>query len=324
MAQPGHSPFRDGFAALWHEPALFAAELTWRWCFGLAAWSLVIASGAWFLDSLTISPGDRFLLNSLQPQLLSSALRHIFRGSLSRFLWEQIVLLAGLTLLWTFAATAGRVANLRRLIAMFSADEDSSSMSWGFAEVFVLTLLRAMWTLIAVAGVLISLAGGVVLAHDHRAGRAAAALAFGIGLSWAFGTVLNWFFGLAPLFCVRNRVAAPEGLIEAADFLSRQSGRLIGLGLVFGIIRLIWAGTMFFVLFAPLKLTHHLAPGWIALVMGMVLLLYFAGADLLYLARLGAYVSLAEDESRAPETPEVIAPLQAPALEDPVPLVGPA
>ena len=35
---------QDGFAALRHEPALLAAELTWRWCFGLSAWGLGIIS----------------------------------------------------------------------------------------------------------------------------------------------------------------------------------------------------------------------------------------------------------------------------------------
>ena len=49
------SPFRDGFAALWHEPALLAAELTWRWCFGLSAWGLgIVSRSALFLDSLTV------------------------------------------------------------------------------------------------------------------------------------------------------------------------------------------------------------------------------------------------------------------------------
>src|SRR5271167_3198829 len=81
---PAHSPFRDGFAALRHEPALLAAELTWRWCFGLAAWGLAIISAALFLDSLRISPGDEFMLGTLQPQLLLGAVRHIFRGSLNR------------------------------------------------------------------------------------------------------------------------------------------------------------------------------------------------------------------------------------------------
>ncbi len=68
MPQPSaHSPLQDGFAALWHEPVLFAAELVWRWCFGLAAWSLAIISAVWFLDSLKISPGDELLLGTLQP-----------------------------------------------------------------------------------------------------------------------------------------------------------------------------------------------------------------------------------------------------------------
>src|SRR5271169_4122315 len=151
MAHPAHSPFHDGFAALWHEPALFAAELTWRWCFGLAAWGLAIISAALFFDGLKVSHSDQFLLGSFQPQLLREALRHIFRGSLNRFLWGQTVLLLGLTLLWTFAATVGRAATLRRLVAMFSADDEPSQMTWQFSPIFVLHLLRAAWSLIALS-----------------------------------------------------------------------------------------------------------------------------------------------------------------------------
>jgi hypothetical protein len=250
MAQTAHSPFQDGFAAIWHEPALFAAELTWRWCFGLAAWCLAIASVAWFLDSLKISAGDQFLLNTLQPRLLNQALRHIFRGSLNRFLWEQVVMLFGLTLLWAFAATAGRAATLCRVVAMFGFEEEPRASSQ-FESVFVLNLLRAIWTLISMTAILVSLAAGLVLAHNSRAAKAALVLSFGIGLSWAFGVTLNWFLGLAPLFCIRNRVLASEALMQSVDFFSRHAGRLIGLGLVFGLLRLLWAGTMFFVIFAP-------------------------------------------------------------------------
>ncbi len=323
MAHPAHSPFHDGFAALWHEPALFAAELTWRWCFGLAAWSLTIISLGLFLDSLKVSSGDKFLLSTLQPPLLEGALRHIFRGSLSRFLWEQAVLVVGLMLLWTFAATAGRAATLRRLVAMFGAEENSHAMSWEFAPIFVLNLLRAVWTLIATTALLVSLVGGFVLAHNQRPIRAALLLAFGIGLSWAFGVTLNWFFGLAPLFCVRNRVPASEALAQSVEFLSRQAGRLFGIGFVFALLRLVWAGTMFFVVFAPLELAHHVARGWIVLLMALVALLYFAGADLLYLARLGAYASLAEDESHSVEAAEELSPGEPPTLMDAVPLVEP-
>src|SRR5271169_6416122 len=101
------SPFRDGFAALRHEPALLAAELTWRWCFGLSAWGLGMISIALFLDSLNVAPVDAFLLRTLQPQLQENALRHIFRGSLSRFVLEQTILLLGVIVLWSLEATAG-------------------------------------------------------------------------------------------------------------------------------------------------------------------------------------------------------------------------
>jgi len=323
MAHPARSPLQDGFAAIRHEPALFAAELTWRWCFGLAAWGLATVSATLFLDSLKVSSSDQFLLDTLQPRLLSEALRHIFRGSLNRFVWEQAMLLVGLTLLWTFAATVGRAATVHRLVAMFGVEEEAPTISRDFRPIFVLNLLRAIWTLIALTAMLVSLAGGTLLAHNHRAAKAAFVLAFGIGLSWAFGVVLNWFLGLAPLFCARNRVAAPEALAQSVDFLARNAGRLFGLGLVFALLRLVWAGTMFFVVFAPLRLVHHVARGWIALLIAMATLLYFAGADLLYLARLGAYVSLAEDESHPADTPEEVSPIAPPALTDAMPLPEP-
>jgi hypothetical protein len=323
MSHPAHSPFHDGFAALWHEPALFAAELTWRWCFGLAAWGLAIISTVLFLDSLKISPRDELLL-TLKPQLMQEAVRHIFRGSLNRFLLEQAAVLLGLTLLWAFAATAGRAATLHRLVAMFRTEEEPQPLSWEFESIFVLNLLRAMWSLIALMAVLVSLVCGIVMAHNQRAALAALLVAFGIGLSWAFGVMLNWFFGLAPLFCIRSGAGAPEALAQSLDFSSRQAGRLFGLGFAFGMLRLVWAGTMFFAVFAPLRLAHHLARGWIALIMGFVALLYFAGADLLYVARLGAYVALAEDDAHPAEVREEVRPTEPLAPPDITRIVEPA
>jgi len=309
MSQPlRSSPFQDGFAAVWHEPAVLAAELTWRWCFGLAAWGLAIISVALFLDSLEISRGDEFLLGTLQPQLLLGAVRHIFRGSLTRLLCEQAVLILSLMLLWSFAATAGRAATLRRLVAMFSSDEGPQAMSWEFVAIFVLNLLRAMWSLIAMTAALVCVVCGIIMVHTERAAAAAFFLAFGIGLSWAFGGVLNWFFGLAPLFSIRNGAGTREALAQAVDFCLPRVGRLFGLGIGFLMLRLVWAGTMFLVFFSSLKLKHHVASGWMVLIMATIALIYFAGADLLYLARLSAYVSLAEDDSHPAE-----------ALEDTIP-----
>ena len=325
MPKPvAHSPFQDGFAAVWHEPALLAVELAWRWCFGLSAWILVIVSAALFLDGLKISPRDEFLLGTLQPQLLQGAVRHIFRGTLTRFVLEQTVLLLGLMLLWSLAASAGRAATLRRLVAMFSHDEEPEVMRWEFEPILVLSLLRVMWSVIALSAMLISLVAGVIMVNRQRFLLAMSLVAFGTGLAWVLGVMLNWYFGLAPLFCIRNRVGAADALAQSSDFSSRQASRLFGVGVGFLTLRVVWAGTMFFAVLAPLQLAHHIAHGWIGLIMAIIALLYFAGADLLYLARLGAYVSLAEDDSHPAETPEQtiqLAPLPSP---DVAPIVEPA
>ena len=321
---PAHSPFQDGFAALWHEPALLAAELAWRWCFGLSAWILGIASTALFLDSIEISSRDQLLLGTLQPQFIQGAVRHIFSGTLTRFVLEQAVLLLGLMLLWALAATAGRAATLRRLVAMFSEDEEPEVMRWEFEPILMLNLLRVMWSVIAISAMLISLVAGVMMANKKHAFLAASLLAFGAGLAWVFGVMLNWYFGLAPLFCIRNRVRAAEALAQSVDFSARQGDRLFGLGVGFLALRVVWAGTMFFAVLAPLQLVHHIARGWIGLIMAIVALIYFAGADLLYLARLGAYVSLAEDDSHPAETLEQTIPPELLPSPDVAPIMEPA
>ncbi len=303
------SPFRDGFAALRHEPALLAAELTWRWCFGLSAWGLGIISIALFLDSLRVAPVDQFLLRTLQPQLLENALRHIFRGSLSRFVLEQTVLLLGVMVLWSLAATAGRAATLRRLVAMFSADEEPQSMEWRFAPIFLLQLLRVMWTMIAVAVGFGLFVYGLVMAQNEHPMRAALALAFGLGVPFV-AIVLNWFFGVAPLFCIRNGADAMHALEQAVDFAARHAGRLFLLAIGFFPLRLVWVGTMWLAFLSPLSWISRIGGQWTMLLMAIVALIYFAGADLLYLARLAGYVALVEDDSRP-------APMMEPAAMPP-------
>ncbi len=330
QASSDGSPFRDGFAAVWHDPALLAAELTWRWCFGFAAWALAIISGALFLDSLKVSRADEFLLGTFQPQLLSGAVQRVFRGSLTRFVLEQSVLLFGLTLLWCFAATAGRAATLRRLVTMFGADDEPSQPTWQFAPILALNLMRAAWSLIAISVVIACLLIGSVMAARGRAGLAALFLVFGIGLPCWFGGALNWFFGIAPLFCIRNGAPAMNALTQSVDFVSRKGGRLFLLGLGFLLLRLVWFATMMLAIFSSLSLARYIPIGWVLLIGAAIALIYFAGADLLFLARLGAYVSLAEDDARplsAAEASNPTEPVIAPEPAQPseiTPAVDPA
>jgi hypothetical protein len=302
-----HSPFRAGFAALGRDPALLAAELTWRWCFGFSAWLLAIVAAALFLDSLTLSRGDQFLLSTLQPVAVRQVAHHVFQGSLLRLIWLQAILLFGIALLWSFAATAGRAATLRRMLEFFRADEGQVAMTWQFRPIFCLNLLRATWSVVAVAAMIASLALGIAMAGQQHAGRAAFFLVFGITVAGISGYVLNWLLGLAPLFCIRDGSAAHEAFALAVDFCSERGGRILGISQGFLLMRMVWAGTMFLFLLSPLGVAKYVAPGWVVFLMGVAMLIYCAGADVLYLARMGAYLALSVEEE-PPAAPPAFVP----------------
>lgn len=301
LMQPGSasSPFQEGFGVLRDEPLLLPAELMWRWCFALAAWLLALGATALFLDSLNVSALDRFLLGTAQPILERTALNHIFRGALLRVAWIKFILLAGLTIMWSFAAALGRAASLRRLVALLGDTDRDEASGWQFRPMFQLHLLRALWMWIAIACFVLAILLGIAMQHHQGAASAAFFYVFGVALSIVFGVILNWMFGLAPLFSIRNRVNARDAMWLTLDFCSRQGGRLFGLSLAFLALRFVWAGSMFFLVLAPTNLGKNIAIGWVLLMMFGLLLIYFAGADALYLARLGAYVALAEIDAQS-------------------------
>ena len=318
MSQPDsvRSPFQEGFAVVREEPLLLAAEWTWRWCFALAAWLLALGAAALFLDSLKLSSGDRFLLSTLRPTLASTALSHILRGSLLRVIWMKFIALAGLTLLWCFAAAVGRAASLRNLIPLFGGDDRAEEAGWQFRPMLKLHCVRALWSWTALGCLVGSIFLGTAMLQQQRAARAAFFFVFGVALSIVFGVVLNWFFGLVPLFCIRNQATARDSVSLTLDFCSRQGGRLFTLSLGFLGLRMVWAGSMLLLVLAPTSLGRHIAVGWVLMMMALLSLVYFAGADALYLARLGAYAALAEiDAQPAP----AVGPAAPPQLTTPYP-----
>jgi hypothetical protein len=306
MSQPGYSrsPFQEGFAALREEPLLLVAELTWRWCFAIAAWLLVLLAAALFLDTLKVSALDQFLLSTMQPSLAGSALTHILSGALLRYLWIKCFVLLGVTLLWAFAAAVGRAASLRSLISLTGGDDHDEEVGWQFRPMLQLHLLRALWIWIAIGCFFASLLIGHEMMQSGRTARGAFFYVFGAAFSLVFGVMLNWIFGLAPLFCIRNQVSARDAVSQTLDFCTRQGGRLFGLSLGFLTLRMVWAGAMFLLVLAPTSLGNRVAVGWVLLLMGLLFLIYLAGADALCLARLGAYAALAEIDAHPKPEPE--------------------
>jgi hypothetical protein len=306
MAQPGYSrsPFQEGFAALREEPLLLVGELTWRWCFAIAAWLLVLLAAALFLDTLHVTALDRLLLGTMTPALERSALNHVLHGALLRYLWIKFFVLAGLTVLWAFAAAVGRAASLRNLIALAGGDDRDEEAGWQFRPMFQLHLLRAVWMWTALGCFVASFLLGNLMMQAGHAVRGALFYVFGIALSIVFGAMLNWIFGLAPLFCIRNQVSARDAVSLAVDFYARQGGRLSALSTRFLAVRIVWAGAMSLLVLAPTSLGNRVAVGWVLLMMGALFLIYLAGADALLLARLGAYAVLAEIDAEPTPEPE--------------------
>ncbi len=315
--QPGYSrsPFQEGFSALREEPLLLVAELAWRWCFALAAWLIALFAAAMFLDSLPVSSLDRFLIGTLNPVLERSALNHVFHGALLRYLWIKFIVLAGLTILWAFAAAVGRAASLRNLVALSGGEDRDEDAGWQFRPMLQLHLLRALWTWTALGCLAASFLLGITMQNQQRPFRAAFFYVFGVALSLVFGVMLNWIFGLAPLFCIRNQANARDALSLTLDFCTRQGGRLFGLDAgIPGLANRLGRRDVL-----PRARTHrfgkHVAIGWVLLMMGVLFLIYLAGADALYLARLGAYAALADIDAHP--DPE---PLPQPDPQSPAPL----
>ena len=216
----------------------------------------------------------------------------------------KFIVIAGLTLLWCFAAAVGRAASLRNLIAVSGGDDRDEYAGWQFRPMLVLHCVRALWTWAAIGCLAGSILLGTAVLQQHRPARAALFYVFGIVLSVVFGVVLNWFFGLVPLFCIRDQANARDSVWLTLDFCARQGGRLFGLSVGFLALRLVWAGSMFLLVLSPTSLAKHIAVGWVLLLMYLLAMIYFAGADALYLARLGAYAALAEIDAQP--TPEVV------------------
>lgn len=313
------SPFQEGFAFLREEPLLLAAELTWRWCFGIAACLIALCATAFFLEGLRLSALDRLLLGTMQPALAASALGHIFHGAMSRLTWIKLIVLSALTVLWALAAAVGHAASLRNLVALAGGEDHDEDAGWQFRPMFQLYLLRALWTWIAVGCAMASVVLGHMMLQQRHAARGAFFYVFGIALSLMFGMMLNRLLGLAPLFCIRNQVNAPDALSLTVDFCARQGSRLWALSSAFQTCQLFWMVAMFFVVFAPAQLGKHVAIGWQLLMMGFFYLIYLAGADALYLARLGAYCVLAEIDGQPTQEPETSPEGGPPPLTIPYP-----
>lgn len=309
---PCHNPTSEGFKALREEPALFLAETGWRWLFGSVAlaftfWALIV-----FLDLIEVSRSNLFLLQTMNPDAMAYALERMFAGKGPLML--KLLFTAGpsLSLLWIATSTVGRIATTRVMLersAQIHGTGFQPTIRYG--AVIGIQVFRAflVWmgavAYVACAFVAAATAGS---GREFRTGVFVLLFLLLFGASVVILSLLHWWAGLAPIFALRDGLGAIASLGAARTLVRRGAGQLTALNLWHGLFRLTWISAAGTVGFMPLGLIGLLPGRGVAMLVALITVAYFAGADLLFVARYAGYVEIAEQQR-----------LAAPAVAEPVP-----
>lgn len=320
------SPTAEGFRAAFRRPLVACAEIVWRWSVGVVAGTLAFFGLIEYLDTLAVSPGDSIMLASGQPYLIAAAVARILRGSLSRGMLSALIaafLLAGL---WIIAASIGRYAVVRDLLSYFSARrqspgvgaEDSQETSTTattpinslrtLASLLRLNFLRVTIVLAAVLAIVGSAAFAGAVA-DHYKESVLGVLLFvpAALLVSAVTWMLNRFVSLAAMIAVREDADAVTAMSSAAWFWRNHSSAVAAVTIWTAMAHLAAFSSAASFAMTPLLLLQLLPWRLVALTVVLILLLYFALADWLAVARLAGYLSITE-LPRHPIPPPLITP----------------
>ena len=331
---PRMSPSGEGFRATFRRPLLTFAEITWRWVVGATATVLFFFGLFEFLDTLPVTSGEQLFLRTRNPFLVSQALTHILRGSLSRGMISLILAAVLMALLWIISASVGRIATVGAMVEYFrerfaQSDEANAATSEPerdtagnispgrqFLSLVRLNFLRAVLAVAAVVGLIGAavVAGSTSPAQHPRPALASLVFIPLAGVVCFVGYALNWLLSLAAVFTVRDGEDAIGSISEAVTLCRERTAAVLAVSTWIGLAHLVaFVGATTIVGF-PLGLAGVLPWRLVALGVSVVTLSYFAVADWLYTARLAGYVCIAE-------MPEAL--LAPPPIETPSP-AGPA
>jgi hypothetical protein len=278
------SSIRRGLTAIAEQPALPLAEIAWRWCFAAAAATLAAMAVLEYLNSISVSWGERLLLESDQPLLAVAALAHAVRGSAARLAAGIIVAGTAVAILWMLFSALGRLVTLQALLPQARvAYRPLLGLSFLRAGLFLAAVLAGLGALILAgfAGPPGDAAPSVVLA---------AALVAGIWLAWA---LLNWLLSVAAIFVIRDDQHTFGAIVAAVDLIRSQFGEVVLTNLPFVLLHYLALAAAIASGVLVFDVMTRVSPeaGWalVAIAAG-----YFAYADFLYITRLAAYVELAE------------------------------
>lgn len=296
------SPTRAGFRAVRRQPAVLLAEIAWRWSWGAASLAVLVAAARAYLASVTVTSADMAELKSRVPTLVADAIARMLAGSGATLARIAVVVIPALAILWILAASLGRAATLKALFPQAAKVRLRAMLGLHF--------LRAA---AALAGVICYMGAAMVASRvaapseDANPQEIANNLVlFGfvflvivvlVVVAWS---TVNWFLSLAPVFVARDGRDTFGALADAERLFRRHKRDFSSVGFLIGLLKLFLIGAVTVFSLAALVLVGTV-PGWAVTAIIVVLtLLYFAASDFLYMARLAAYVEIAERD-RQPE-----------------------
>jgi len=326
------SPTLEGFRTAFRRPLITFGEITWRWAVGATAAVLFFFGLFEYLDTLPVTNIELLLLRTRNPFLVSQALSHILRGSISRGLLSLILAILLLTAVWMVAASLGRLTILEAMIDDFRerfrddlklADQGEERATAGAAptdRVFALLRLNFLRVAVAVAG-LIGLVGAAMIAGcassaTHPQPGLVLVLFLPIaGVASLIWYELNWLLSLASVFVVRDADDTVGAISSAVTLCRERTGAVFAVSTWTGLGHLIAFIGASAVVSVPLALAGLLPWRLVSVGVMVVTLAYFAVSDWLYTARLAGYVCIAElpEVRLAPPAPPAITPLPSTA-----------
>lgn len=282
-----------GFSATFKRPALFAAEVAWRWAFTAAAWLLIAYGVLLFLNSVPVSDADMFGLSGVIPSRIAPAMVHILAGSGPKMVRLAIALLIGISFLSWIAYSLGRTAVLRSLLP----ESNSGRMDL----IFRLNLLRTVcliFVMLAYAGCVFLIAQSSTAQDQTRTisgdrDYSLLFIALALALTWLWRRI-NARLTLANVFALRSGVGVMDSILRATDISLRRFRQFAWIGMVFGFLKLVvtvaafFGVLMVFSMFAPFST----ALAWLAVI--GVLMVYSALANFFSVGTLAAQVRVIE------------------------------
>ena len=291
------SPTAEGFRLIFQRPAIALAEIAWRWSFAVAFWFLVTILLVEYSDSLPVNVVDRLLIGTRQPALILRALQRILHGSALRFTTAAVVLAISMTIAWVVLASLGRAATLRAMTAELGITRSPTERLGTIASLLALNFLRAATTL---AGFVAAIGAGLVASSVWGATHLSAADATRFWLAllfmvWAAWGMLNWLLSTSAIFIAIDGVNVFEAMSATLRWYRDRLGSILAAGTWFGLVHGGAFLTACGAAFTVLGMGNVLGAAPSLFLEFLIVAIYCAVADLLYIGRLTAYLTIIRD-----------------------------